>query len=159
MQKSFLARWLALLLCCFLQIGLLSTAAPWQTWEGCTLIPHPNNDGDSFRIQHGTNVVVLRLYGVDCPETKLGMKERIEEQRKHWKLADAAAVVGLGKRATDFTRTNLLAAPFVVRTRGTHVYGGPRVYGQVTLEDGRKLEALLLKARLARKHGLQGESR
>lgn len=86
------------------------------------------------------------------------MKERIEDQRKHWKLTDAAAVVALGKRAANFSRTNLLAAPFEVRTRGTHVYGGPRVYGEITLGDGRKLDALLLKARPARKHGLRGES-
>lgn len=157
-RNPSLRRWIALLLCCGLQNAAFPAAAPWQTWKCCTLVPHPNNDGDSFRIQHGTNVILVRLYGVDCPETKLAMKQRIEDQRRHWKLADAVAVVALGMRAADFTRTNLLAAPFTVRTRGTHVYGGPRVYGQVTLGDGRKLEALLLKARLARKHGLRGES-
>lgn len=102
-------------------------------------------------------MVVVRLYGVDCPETRLALKERIEDQRKYWSLPDAASVVALGRRATDFTRTNLLAAPFTVRTRGTRVYGGPRVYGQVTLGDGRRLDVLLLKARLAKKRGLPVE--
>lgn len=149
--------WLLLLLCCIFQDFSLSAPASWQTWEECTLVPHANNDGDSFRIRHGTNVVVVRLYGVDCPETRLALKERIEDQRKYWSLPDAASVVALGRRATDFTRTNLLAAPFTVRTRGTRVYGGPRVYGQVTLGDGRRLDVLLLKARLAKKRGLPVE--
>lgn len=126
-----------------------ATPKPVERWEGCEYVPHRNNDGDSFRVKHGAKVFVIRLQGVDCPETQASLKARLADQSKHWKT-NAAGVIALGKRAADFTRTNLAAGPFTVTTRRTKVFGSVRIYGEVTLPDGRDLGASLLAADLAR---------
>lgn len=126
-----------------------SAAKPVETWTGCTLVEHKNNDGDSFRVRHGKREFVLRLEGIDCPETQRSMKARIADQAKHWKT-NADGVIALGKQAAEFSRTNLLAGPFTVTTRGIKVFGGPRIYGRVKLSDGRDLGRSLVKAGLAR---------
>jgi endonuclease YncB( thermonuclease family) len=130
------------------------TAAPppWQTWTNCTLIEDAHNDGDSFRVAHGTNRLVLRLYAVDCPETTRSLKARVADQAKHWGT-NTAGVLALGARATEFTRTNLAAAPFTIITRGAHTPSGGRVTGYVTLTNGHDLGAVLLTNGLARVHG------
>lgn len=133
------------LLICLTALG----AKPVETWTGCTLVPHKNNDGDSFRIRHGKRELVLRLEGVDCPETQRSMKARIADQAKFWKT-NSEGVIVLGKQAAEFSRTNLLAGPFTVTTRETKVFGGPRIYGRVMLADGRDLGEALVKNGLAR---------
>lgn len=134
---------------CLLGAGLLMAAKPVEVMPGCTLVDHKNNDGDSFRVRRGTNEFVLRLEQVDCPETQKSMKARIKDQAKHWRTNEAG-VIALGRQATEFSRTNLLAGPFTVRTRHTKVFGGPRIYGDVELSDGLDLGKALLKAGLAR---------
>lgn len=140
-----------------LAIGLLISipalaAEPWQTWTNCAYVADRHNDGDSFRLTHGTNLMVLRLYAVDCPETTRSLRSRVADQAAHWQT-NTEGVVALGAVAAEFTRTNLLAAPFVVTHRATPTLSGGRIYGYVTLADGRDLGNTLLTNRLARPLG------
>lgn len=149
---------LALLLLLAGRVTAAPPPPPWMTWTHCTLVADPRNDGDSFRVAHGTNVLVLRLYAVDCPETTKSLKARVADQAAHWRT-NTAGVLALGQVAAEFTRTNLAAASFVITTRGAHTPSGGRVTGYVTLPDGRDLGQLLLTNGLARAHGYDPRAR
>lgn len=136
----------------FVASPLTAAPKPWQVWTNVTLVDHPHNDGDSFRARLGTNEFTLRLYAVDCPETTATLKDRLAEQARHWSVT-VLEVRALGHRAAEFSRTNLLAGPFTVRTRDEHTLSGGRRYAYVRLADGRDLGEALLGAGLGRAKG------
>lgn len=79
-------------------------------------------DGDSLEVRRGSEVLQVRLYGVDCPE---------------WEQAH-------GPAATRFTSALAAGRTVTVRVRETDDYG--RLVAEVDLPDGRSLNRELLRA-------------
>lgn len=130
----------------------------WQTFRDCRLVPHPGNDGDSFRVICGERELHVRLYFVDCPETVAitdADAKRIREQARYFGLTNMQHVVQFGRQARDFT-AQLLAEPFTVHTVFADAMGRSaqrRVYAMVTTHDGRDLGTELVRNGLARAFG------
>lgn len=79
-------------------------------------------DGDSLEVRRGSEVLQVRLYGIDCPE---------------WEQPH-------GPAATRFTSDLVAGRVVTVRVRETDDYG--RLVAEVELPDGRSLNRELLRA-------------
>ena len=123
---------------------------PWERWDGCTLIADRFFDGDSFQVQHGRSIHVLRLYSVDAPETDAGYGARVAEQAAYFGLTEAEVLRG-GRTAKEFT-ANFLARPFTVITRLKPAPGASRAerYYAIIEREGERLDLALIRAGLAR---------
>jgi endonuclease YncB( thermonuclease family) len=127
---------------------------PWSILEGCSYVPHANNDGDSFHVRCGADEFVLRLYFVDTPETNLLYPERTREQAEHFG-ASLDDTLKAGARARSFVR-EALRGPFTVTTRKASAPGrakDPRFYGMVEV-GGKNLDEILVLQGLARAKGV-----
>lgn len=121
-------------------------------------------DGDSFLVILDDNgkkrVETIRLYYVDCPETIAtddSGKRRVRAQYRYFGLEKGLDAIHVGKQAKERVEV-LLAKPFVVHTAGARAMGRskkPRIYGMVTLSDGRDLAAVLVQEGLARVYGVK----
>ncbi|MDB6133828.1 MAG: hypothetical protein JWM59_2071 [Verrucomicrobiales bacterium] len=133
--------------------GNLPPSGEWQELAGCTLVEDRDNDGDSFQVLYQGARYTLRLYFADCAEKRVTQltRERVAEQGKYFGGLSEEATVKAGERGRDFTLPRLRAAPFMVMTRWEKVFGGPRIYGFVTVADG-DLAELLVREGLARIH-------
>lgn len=135
-------------------------AAKLQRLDGATLINSGVNDGDSFQILHNRKKQIIRLYYVDCPETRATKEvdvRRVREQTRYFGLPDTARSFNYGHQATAFTKQQL-AHPFTVHTSYANARGrsrGGRVYGFITTADGEDLATLLVQAGLARSFGVR----
>lgn len=109
--------------------------------------------------------LTVRLYGVDCIETAATnetLARRLRAQRRYFGLGGDNSVDSgetarlLGKKAA--TRTaELLGEPFTLETAFSDARGSgvsQRVYGFVTLKDGRDLAAVLVGEGWARAFGI-----
>jgi endonuclease YncB( thermonuclease family) len=127
---------------------------PWSTLDGCSYVPHANNDGDSFHVRCGDDAFVLRLYFVDTPETNLQYPERTREQAEHFG-ATLDDTLKAGKQAGAFVR-DTLKGPFTVVTRKAAAAGRGkelRYYAMVQV-GGRNLDEILVLQGLARAKGV-----
>ncbi len=135
-------------------------AAELQRLDGATLIASGGNDGDSFQILHNGKKQIIRLYYVDCPETRATTKadaRRVREQARYFGISETDRIFSHGKRATAFTLQQL-ARHFTVHTSYADARGrseAGRVYGFVTTADGQDLATLLVQNGLARSHGVR----
>ena len=122
----------------------------WQRWDDCTLIADRYFDGDSFQVQHGRSIQVLRLYSVDAPETDAGLGTRIAEQAAYFGVTPAEVLRG-GQTAKQFT-ANFLARPFTVITRLKPAPGASRAERHYAIIEraGERLDVALIQAGLAR---------
>ena len=142
---------------------------PLQTIKGCTFIPTDWADGDSFRIKtpDGTEHTI-RLYGVDCLELHVANDDRnlarLREQCRYFGITDAGKnneesmkiALALAKEASDLTAKSL-HAPFTLSTRFSDGGGDPnfeRIYGFITLTDGKDLGSVLVQQGWARAKGI-----
>lgn len=142
---------------------------PLQTIKGCAFVRTEWADGDSFRIKtpDGTEHTI-RLYGVDCLELHVANDDRnlarLREQRRYFGITDAGKnneesmkiALALAKEAADLTARNL-HAPFTLSTRFSDCGGDPnfkRIYGYITLADGKDLGSLLVQQGWARARGI-----
>lgn len=136
--------------------------------EGCTLVPVEWADGDSFRIRTPAGEEhTVRLYGADCLEhhvTDETAARRLRGQRRYFGIAEAkadtAASIEFAKRlaaeASAETR-RLLAKPFTLHTSFADGRGDARfkrIYGFVTVAEGRDLAEQLVSKGLARAFGV-----
>jgi len=149
----FIGRILAVLWCC----TSLSAAAQstWQTLEGCVLIPHPYNDGDSFHVRHGSKEYIFRLCYVDAPETEdmKEFKDRLTAQGRYWGI-NRKSIYAVGHMAQEFA-IDALKDGFTVRTDWTDAMGQskkPRYFAVVQTPQG-DLAEMLVSAGLARVYG------
>lgn len=166
-----------LLSCWLLQVllgavGLLA-AEPLVRLERCVAVPAPWADGDSFRVRSSEGrEFTVRLYGADCVEWHVGDEtdaRRLREQRQYFGIAAQGGSVEMSVQlAKTFGRMAgervgvLLSRPFTVHTAFTKALGDgrhERVYGFVTLEDGRDLAAVLVAEGLARAFGVHRRHR
>lgn len=135
-------------------------AGQWETFEQCTLVTKEYFDGDSFHVatkkpgaQKGYTYI-LRLYGVDCPETDRRHPDRVEEQAKAFGVG-AKEVLAWGAKAKEFTR-KFLAKPFTVHTKKEKAGGESeqnRYFAVVVGSGGERLDEALVQAGLARAYG------
>ena len=147
-----------------LPVLLLATvpahAADLQRLDGATLVASGVNDGDSFQILHNGKKQIIRLYYVDCPETRATTKadaRRVREQARYFGLSGTDRIFYHGKRATAFTKKQL-SRPFTVHTSYADARGrskAGRVYGFITTADGQDLATLLIQNGLARSFGVR----
>lgn len=132
-------------------------AKEFQTFSNVKLVQV--NDGDSFHVDTGKEVIHIRLYFVDCPESSVGSKSdarRVREQTRYFGLTSAEETVQFGNEATKFTKKEL-SAPFTVHTAFANAMGRSkkrRVYGLIETKNGGDLGSLLVKNGLCRPHGV-----
>ena len=148
-------RFVLSLLC--LLLAAAAGAGDLQSFEGARLIPTDWADGDSFEVElpNGERHTV-RLYGADCFEWHVSDStdaRRLRGQRRYFGITDVSPSVpksielakSLGAKAGQAVR-ELLAEPFTVHTAFADGGGDGkyhRVYGFITLADGRDLAAAL----------------
>jgi endonuclease YncB( thermonuclease family) len=126
----------------------------WVRLPDCHYVEHASNDGDSFHVQCGEQVFVVRLYFVDAPESTLRYPDRTREQSEYFGVT-LDETLRAGRHATRLVRERL-QTPFVVETRWASAAGRtaiPRYYGFVTVE-GQSLTELLVSEGLARTKGI-----
>ncbi len=125
-------------------------AGGWQHLEGCTLVEHRNNDGDSFLLRHSGGETLFRLYFVDCPEKYRSSlnADRVAQQARDFGLSEADTVA-TGEEARDFTLALLRKGPVTVDTRWQPVFKSERRFAVVTA-GGRDLAEALVSRGLAR---------
>jgi endonuclease YncB( thermonuclease family) len=132
-------------------------AKEFQTFSNVKLVKV--NDGDSFHVDTGKEIIHIRLYFVDCPESTVGSRSdarRVREQTRYFGLASAEETVQFGNEATKFTKKEL-SAPFTVHTAFANALGRSkkrRVYGLIETQNGDDLGSLLVKNGLCRPHGV-----
>ena len=126
----------------------------WVTLTNCQYVAAKDNDGDSFRVQCGTNEFTLRLYFVDAPETNLRYPERTREQSEHFGVT-LDETMKAGAKARD-TVQELLRKPFVVATRWASAAGRSREtrYYAFVEVGGKGLAEVLVSQGLARTKGV-----
>ena len=122
------------------------------------------SDGDSFLVildgKEGKRTETIRLYYVDCPETHASSKsdkQRVRAQARHFGLEQASDAILFGLEAKKRV-AELLSKSFTVHTSGAKALGRsrkPRIYGMITLNDGRDLAAVLVEEGLARVLGVK----
>lgn len=106
--------------------------------DGCRLVDHRNNDGDSFHVRHGDREFELRLYYVDSPEKYLSdryadQRQRVAEQGRDFGGLSPEQTVEVGKAAKMYTERLLQGKTFTVFTKWESVYNSERVYAFVQL--------------------------
>lgn len=138
-------------------VANLGAAEPnWETLRGARLVPHPSNDGDSFRVAHGGKEFIFRLCYVDAAEdaSHANLTQRLADQQRYW-LIDRTRLFQIADEATRFVG-EALQKPFTLHTawedaRGQSPRG--RYFAVVTTADGRDLADLLVEAGLVRIYG------
>ena len=103
----------------------------FQILGAVRLEENPGNDGDSFHIQHSTEVDVYRLYFVDACEKSDRFRSRLGHQARYFGELKERDVLDLGAQARDQTLTWLGKEPFEIYTRGERVMNGERLYAMV----------------------------
>ena len=154
--------------------------APWNTadvvaqsnnlqrLENCQFIEADWCDGDSFRVKNDDGKeFTLRLYGVDCIETRVqddSDATRLRSQRRYFGISElggsARASIAAAKRMGNDARKFVIAElknPFTVITafadaRGDGKY--KRYYGFVTTNKGHDLAEQLVRKGHARAYGV-----
>lgn len=151
----------ALLLFCSLfvaisSLGVSASEKEWLVYGRSELVADEYYDGDSFAAKPVTGYTYLfRLYGVDCPETDNRFESRLEDQAKDFKI-EQQDLIKWGQKAAQFTR-DFLSEPFRVYTqkiKADGASGKSRYYAIVINKEGVRLDEALIKAGLARAHGM-----
>jgi endonuclease YncB( thermonuclease family) len=133
----------------------------WTIHRNCTLVSHPHNDGDSFRVKlPDGSERDFRLYFVDTPESQFKRyrdgntnAKRIAEQARYFNNLSSERAVEVGKRAKDFTLELLVLTHFDVITKNEAVYDSERYYAHIELNyqaQRQRLDELLVKQGFAR---------
>lgn len=136
------------------------TSFGFEKFEGCQLVTHRQNDGDSFRVRlPDGRVEQFRLYFVDAPESDFRTykggrdnHDRIRDQAKALGLPDPAAAVEVGKAAKTRTLALLDSAPFTIHTRWDDPFGDRRYHAFVSPSRGPWLHETLVRDGLVRIH-------
>lgn len=124
------------------------------TLREVSLVENANNDGDSFKVAHSEGEQVLRLYFVDCPETRdyPRVNGRLKDQAGYFGRLTVPQTVKVGAEAKTFTERLLREKRFTVHTRWERVYNSERVYALVFFDDGEELSEKLVRGGLCRIH-------
>ena len=127
----------------------------WVMLPDCHYVPHPDNDGDSFRVRSGDKEFVFRLYFVDAPEPNLRYGERTREQSVYFGVT-LDETLKAGAQVRDLV-SETLKTPFTVWTRWGQAGGRgkePRYYALVLVGDT-GLDEILVGKGLAQPKGVR----
>jgi competence ComEA-like helix-hairpin-helix protein len=145
----------------FIGIAYAAIGQELQKFENCSLVEAGWADGDSFPVKlPGGREIVLRLYYVDCNEVAAATEtdqRRVRDQSSYFGIDDHQITLESGRRAAEETK-KLLGKPFMVHTAFASAPGRsakPRIYGFVSLSDGRDLGEVLVGEGLARSYGVR----
>ena len=158
----------AVVVCAVLVVDVCAWASELQTFVGVQLVETSWADGDSFRVRFPDgNEHTLRLYGVDCMEWHVSDEtdaRRLRAQRRYFGITasegSVSASIELAKSIGEDAATEvrlLLVRSFTVHTAFADARGDGRyrrIYGFVTLADGRDLGTVLVEKGLARAFGV-----
>lgn len=131
----------------------------WKIHHNCTLVTHPHNDGDSFRVRlPDGSERDYRLYFVDTPESQFKRYRdgntnaaRIGEQARYFNAISSENAVAIGQKAKTYTLNLLRDHRFDLITKDEAVYGSERHYAHIMVNQT-SLDALLVEQGLARIH-------
>ena len=155
-----------------LLLSLSADAGELLSFEGARLIPTDWADGDSFEVELANGARhTIRLYGADTVElhvTDNTDARRLRAQRRYFGITHHSELVpenialakSLGAQAKA-TVQELLAEPFTVHTSFADGGGDgryKRIYGFISLADGRDLATVLVERGLARAFGVYRSS-
>jgi len=136
----------------------LLNASSWQRLDNCHLVPHPSNDGDSFRIRlEDGRELQFRLYFVDTPEDGLFYPERVEDQGRYFGL-NVKQTVEIGEIASRFTKAFLGNGNLTVWTEWKDAWGMQKRYAALIYKGNESLIEALVQAGLVRIHGFSIDS-
>lgn len=148
---------------CYLLVADIAALAEVDTglkaYPGSVLVDHDYNDADSFMVNTGSEVLHVRLYFADAPETFVQQAHdarRVQEQAHYFGIGQPQSILYLGEQAAAFTR-DMLSKPFTLYTSHARALGGSgssRVYGFVVTAEGRDLAELLVENGHARNFGV-----
>jgi endonuclease YncB( thermonuclease family) len=133
----------------------VTSADDWQTLYDCTLIPSPNNFGDSFHCNCDGKEYVFRLYSIDAPEIDDRFENRVSDQARYFGITEEQ-VIEIGKQAKEFAASVLGTNTFTVITRGQSAGGQNRIgrsYAFINV-NGDDLSLKLVENGLARIYGV-----
>ncbi len=136
-------------------IGECEAAKKWRTYENCTIIENPANDGDSFHVKVNKRHYLFRLYWVDASETDNSVPDRVVEQAAYYGITSQDAIK-YGKQASKFAK-EFMKDGFTVHTKFADAMGRSakdRDYAIIE-KDGVYLHIELVRQGLARIHGFQ----
>jgi len=138
------------------------TSSRFDVIEGCKLIDHRRNDGDSFHVQTSGGREGFRLYYVDAPESAARTYGPGENNYK--RIAQQGASMGglnqkqtteVGIEAKLFVKKLLKTRKFSIATTGEKVYRSHRKYAFAIVkweDEERYLHELLVAHGLVRIH-------
>lgn len=136
--------------------GGKTTSGRYETFTGCQLEDHRQNDGDSFLVKlPGGRTETFRLYYVDCPESAFRSysggatnHERIRQQADYFGITPEQAVE-VGQLAKKHTLGLLARGPFTLSTAWEDPFGDHRYHAFIEV-DGVRLEEDLVREGLVR---------
>lgn len=138
------------------------SSSRFEVLEGCKLIDHRGNDGDSFHISTPKGREEVRLYYVDAPES--AARTYGNGDTNHKRISQQGAAMGglnqqqttqVGVVAKKFVKKVLEGKTFRIATTREKVYNSHRIYAYVVVEwEGheRYLHELLVAFGLGRIH-------
>ncbi len=113
----------------------------FEVLEGCSLVDHRHNDGDSFHVKHGDKETEFRLYFVDTAESQYkeyrdgnNNGQRLREQGAYFGGLEMQVTTEVGKVAKSFVRDLLKKKKFTVVTKWEDVFTPERKYCYVIVE-------------------------
>ena len=132
----------------------------WTIHRACTLVTHPLNDGDSFRVKlPDGSERDYRLYFVDTPESQFKRypdgntnAKRIGEQARYFHISSDKAVA-IGSKAKEFTLSILEDNYIDVITKNEAVFDSERHYAHIQMNyqaQHQRLDEILVQRGLAR---------
>lgn len=134
----------------------------FEVLEGCSLIDHRGNDGDSFHVKTSKGKEEVRLYYVDAPESAARRygngdtnHKRIADQGKSMGGLNQKQTTQVGVEAKMFAKKLLQARKFTIATTREKVYRSHRIYAYVIVKwegEDRYLHELLVARGLGRIH-------
>jgi len=137
-------------------------SSKFEVLDGCSLIDHRGNDGDSFHVKTPSGKEEVRLYFVDAPESaarRYGNGDtnykRIADQGKSMGGLNQKQTTQVGVEAKMFAKKLLKARKFTIATTREKVYRSHRIYAYVIVKwegDERYLHELLVARGLGRIH-------
>lgn len=132
-----------------------SAEEAWVRLDGCRIIEHPSNDGDSFRVRHDGKEYLFRLCYVDAPETETfaKLRRRIREQLQYFGV-DEAQLYEVADAATDVAM-RAMRGEFTVYTQWKDARGASKLqrFFAVVKTPGGDLAEILVREGLARVYG------
>ena len=124
-----------------------------QILDDCELISATANDGDSFKVKHGQDESIFRLYFVDALKCRNTDSNLLEDQARYFSLP-TEHITTAGEMAKSFTR-QFLRDKFTIITQWKNARGGPDPsYFAIAQKNGHFLSTELVKNGHARIYGL-----